>query len=217
MLVEEVMTTEVTTLPPTATIAEALQLLQKYHIRHIPIVDNKKQVIGIVSDRDVRDASPSIFDDHIEHQALNNEIHTIMSHPVTTVHPLDFIEEIAQVFYNEEFACLPVVRDNQLIGVITEKDMLYTLIQLTGTNVHQSSQIEVKVPHKPGILPEVAAVFGKRRTNITSVLIYPYNDDPNYKILVFRIQTMNPLPVIQDLRNAGYELMWPNNIAEPKV
>ncbi|HLS09436.1 MAG TPA: acetoin utilization protein AcuB, partial [Lentibacillus sp.] len=117
---------------------------------------------------------------------------------------------------DKEFACLPVVRNNQLIGIITEKDMLYTFIQLTGTNV-QSSQIEIKVPHKPGILPEVAAVFGERKTNITSVLMYPYNDDPNYKILVFRIQTMNPLPVIQDLRHAGYELMWPNNIAEPKV
>src|SRR5699024_6248653 len=210
------MKTEVTTLPPTATIVEALRLLQENHIRHIPIVDDEKQVIGIVSDRDVRDASPSVFDNQCEHQALNNEIHTIMSHPVTTVHPLDFIEEIARVFYDKEFACLPVVRNNQLIGIITEKDMLYTFIQLTGTNV-QSSQIEIKVPHKPGILPEVAAVFGERKTNITSVLMYPYNDDPNYKILVFRIQTMNPLPVIQDLRHAGYELMWPNNIAEPKV
>jgi len=216
VLVEEVMKTEVITLPPTATISEALRLLQKHHLHHIPIVDNEMQIIGIVSDGDVRDASPSVFDDHTEHQALNNEIRSIMSHPVRTVHPLDFIEEIAQVFYDEEFACLPVERDNQLIGIITEKDMLYTLIQLTGTNV-QSSQIEVKVPHKPGILPEVASVFGRRRTNITSVLMYPYNDDPNYKILVFRIQTMNPLPVIQDLRNAGYELMWPNNIAEPKV
>lgn len=216
MLVDEIMTTEVLTLPPTATVTDALQLLRENPIRHIPIVDNEKQVIGIVSDRDVRDASPSIFDQHANHQGLNKEIQSIMSHPVVTVHPLDFAEETARIFYDEEFACLPVIRDNRLVGIITEKDMLYTLIQLTGTNV-QSSQIEVKVPHKPGILPEVAAVFGKRQTNITSVLMYPYNDDPNYRILVFRIQTMNPLPLIQDLRDAGYELMWPNNIAEPKI
>ncbi|QKY69718.1 acetoin utilization AcuB family protein [Lentibacillus sp. CBA3610] len=216
MLVEEIMKTNVYTLPPTATVADALQLLKENHIRHIPIVDTEQQVIGIVSDRDVRDASPSIFADHTNYQAFNNEIQSIMSQPVTTVHPLDFVEEVARVFYDEEFACLPVVSENRLIGMITEKDMLYTLIQLTGTNV-QSSQVEIKVPHKPGILPEVAAVFGKRKTNITSVLMYPYNDDPNYKILVFRIQTMNPLPVIQDLRDAGYNLMWPNNIAEPKV
>ncbi|ALX48378.1 acetoin utilization AcuB family protein [Lentibacillus amyloliquefaciens] len=215
MLVEEIMKTDVLTLPPTASVAEGLQLLRDNRIRHIPIVDNKSQVIGIVSDRDVRDASPSVFDQFTDHRALNNEIQSIMSHPVVTVHPMDFVEEIARVFYDEEFACLPVISENKLIGVITEKDMLYTLIQLTGTNV-QSSQIEIKVPHRPGSLPKVASIFGERNTNITSILMYPYNDDPNYRILVFRVQTMNPLPLIQDLRDAGYELMWPNNIAEPR-
>src|SRR5690625_3336465 len=216
MLVEQIMKTDVVTLPPTATIAEALKLLQKHRIRHIPIVNEDNNVVGIVSDRDVRDASPSIFEKEATNSELKNELKTIMSHPVVTIHPLDFVEEIARIFYDEEFAALPVVRDNKLIGIVTEKDMLYTLIQLTGTHV-QSSHIEIKVPHQPGILPEVTAIFGKRKTNIVSVLVYPYKADPDYKILVFRVQTMNPLPIIQDLRDAGYELMWPNNIPEPKV
>ncbi|WP_099158794.1 acetoin utilization AcuB family protein [Virgibacillus ndiopensis] len=215
MQVEKIMNTRVITLSPKATIAEALQLLHEHRIRHIPIINSDRSVIGIVSDRDVRDASPSIFSKDTDQNVLQNEIQSIMSTPVVTVHPLDFVEEIAGIFYEEEFACLPVVSNDKLIGVVTEKDMLHTLIQLTGTNV-QSSHIEVKVPHKPGILPEVASIFGKRKTNITSVLVYPYHDDPNYKILVFRIQTMNPMPVIQDIRDEGYELMWPNNIMGPK-
>ncbi|MYL59256.1 CBS domain-containing protein, partial [Virgibacillus halodenitrificans] len=146
MLVEEIMKTSVVTLPPTATIAEALQLLQKHRIRHIPIVNEEYQVIGIVSDRDVRDASPSVFDTNSISEELENEIQTIMSTPVITIHPLDFVEEIARVFYDEEFAALPVVRDNnKLVGIVTEKDMLHTLIQLTGTHT-QGSHIEVKVP-----------------------------------------------------------------------
>ncbi|WP_077327552.1 acetoin utilization AcuB family protein [Virgibacillus siamensis] len=216
MLVEEIMKTDVTALPPTALIAEALKLLHENKIRHIPIINEKKNVIGIVSDRDVRDASPSIFEKNKENTELQNEIHTIMSKPVVTVHPLDFVEEIAGIFYEEEFACLPVVSNDKLVGLITEKDMLHTLIKITGTNV-QSSHIEVKVPHKPGILPEVAAIFGARKTNITSVLVYPYKDDPSYKILVFRIQTMNPLPVIHDIREAGYELIWPTADTGPNL
>ncbi|MFZ3578239.1 acetoin utilization AcuB family protein [Virgibacillus sp. DJP39] len=216
MLVEEIMNKQVITLSPKSTIAEALRLLHQHRIRHIPIVDEDKHVLGIVSDRDVRDASPSIFQKQAsEDNVLKNEIQTIMSHPVITVHPLDFVEEVAGIFYDHEFACLPVIQDNRLVGIVTEKDMLYTLIHITGTNV-QSSHIEVKVPHKPGILPEVASVFGKRKINITSVLVYPYKNDPNYKVLVFRIQSMNPVPVIEDLRAAGYELMWPNNITGPK-
>jgi len=216
MLVEQIMKTDVVTLPPTATIAEALKLLQEHRIRHLPIVNEDNNVVGIVSDRDVRDASPSIFEKESTNSELRNELKTIMSHPVVTIHPLDFVEEIARIFYDEEFASLPVVKNNKLIGIVTEKDMLYTLIQLTGTHV-QSSHIEIKVPHRPGILPEVASIFGERKANIVSVLIYPYNDDPNYKVLVFRIQTINPTPIIEDLRKAGYELLWPHNILEPKL
>jgi len=216
MLVETIMNTDVVTLPPTATIEEALNLLKEHRIRHIPIIDEHMHVIGIVSDRDVRDASASIFITDANQEELQNEIQTIMSHPVTTVHPMDFVEEIARIFYDKEFACLPVVSNNRLVGVVTEKHMLYNFIQLTGTHV-QSSQIEVKVPHRPGILPEVAQVFGNHSVNIVSVLVYPYNDDPHFKVLVFRVQTMNPMPIIKDLRNSGFQLLWPNNIMEPKA
>lgn len=209
MIVEEIMTTNVISLPPTETIATALKVLNDYHIRHIPIVDEDDHVIGIVSDRDVRDASPSIFDKQHDSDALSNQLHTIMSHPVITVHPLDFVEETASIFYDQEIACVPVTKKDKLVGIVTEKDMLYTLIQLTGVHV-QSSQIEIKVTNRPGILPEVTSVFGKRKINISSVLVYPYRHDQKYKILVFRIQTMNPTPIIEDLKKSGYEVLWPN-------
>ena len=83
--------------------------------------------------------------------------------------------------------------------------------------VTKNVDIEVKVPDQPGILPEVATIFGNRKVNIVSLLVYPYRNDPTYKILVFRVQTINPGPIIDDLRNAGYELMWPHNILEPKL
>lgn len=216
MHVEEIMNRQFITLEPSDTIAKAHQLLNDNKIRHIPIVNEHQQVIGIVSDRDVRDASPSIFSREENNDVLQREISTIMNTQVLTAHPLDFVEEVARIFYDREIACLPVVSHDKLVGIITEKDLLYTLIQLTGTHV-QGSQIEVKVPHKPGILPEVANVFGKHGVNISSVLVYPFKNDPEYKILVFRAQTMNPLPIVRDLRDTGYELMWPNNIPEPRI
>ncbi|WP_010096158.1 acetoin utilization AcuB family protein [Ornithinibacillus scapharcae] len=216
MHVEDIMNKHFITLKPSDSIEKAHQLLVENKIRHIPIVDEHHQVVGIISDRDVRDASPSIFSKEEDHKILQKEISTIMNTPVVTAHPLDFVEEVARIFYDREIACLPVVSHDKLVGIITEKDLLYTLIQLTGTHV-QGSQIEVKVPHKPGILPEVANVFGKHGVNISSVLVYPFKNDPDYKILVFRVQTMNPLPIVRDLRENGYEMMWPNNIPEPRI
>lgn len=215
MLVEEIMIKDVITLSPDSTIKEALKVLQDNKIRHIPIVEDG-HVVGIVSDRDVRDASPSILLEDTDTKELDSQIRQIMSQPVFTVHPLDFVEEIAKVFYEKEIACLPVVKNGKLVGIVTEKDMLYTLIQLTGTHV-QSSLIEIKVEDKPGMIPKVTQVFGNHNINIASILIYPYKNDPKYKVLVFRVQTMNPMPIIKDLRESGYQLMWPNNIPEPKA
>jgi len=170
MLVEDIMKTEVIKLQPHETIETALKLLNQYHIRHLPIVDDQNQVIGIVSDRDVRDASPSIFYQDEDRSELQNTIETIMTTPVITVHPLDFVEETASIFYEQEIACVPVTKSNKLVGIVTEKDMLYTMIQLTGVHV-QSSQIEIKV---------------------------------------YDVQTMNPNPIIEDLKAEGYEVLWPN-------
>ncbi|WP_347862553.1 acetoin utilization AcuB family protein [Salimicrobium sp. PL1-032A] len=207
MIIEEMMKKDIHTLTEEDTIEEALKILNAHHIRHIPIVDKEYKVIGIVSDRDVRDASPSVFEQDSGLTQLSNKLGSIMTSPVITVHPLDFVEEVATIFYEHEIACVPVTSNEKLVGIITEKDLLYTLIQLTGTHV-QSSQIEVKVANRPGMLPGVVDIVGKRKVNISSILIYPYKPDNHYKVIVFRVQTMNPNPILDELRAADYEVLW---------
>ena len=197
------------TLKKDDSIKTALELLNKHHLRHITIVDDDNHVIGIVSDRDIRDASPSIFTKNINFEELENPLEKIMTTNVITVHPLDFVEEVSAIFYEKEIACLPVTKDGKLVGVITEKDMLHTLVQLTGAN-QPGSQIEIKVRNVAGMLTKVTSVIGWRNLNIHSVLVYPDPKDANFKILVFRIQTMNPMLVIDDLKKEGYSVLWPN-------
>lgn len=209
MIVEEIMKTSIITLKKEDTIKSALTILNENHIRHIPIVDNENKVIGIVSDRDIRDASPSVLHKRIKCDELENPIEKIMTKHVITVHPLDFVEEISAIFYEKEISCLPVTKEGKLVGVITEKDMLYTLIQLTGAN-QPGTQIEVKVPNTTGILSKVTSIISRRNLNIQSVLVYPCPKEKDFKVLVFRIQTMNPMGVINDLNDEGYKVLWPN-------
>jgi acetoin utilization protein AcuB len=208
MIIEQIMKTNVEILTPANTIGDAVKMLKHKKIRHIPIIDKNRKVVGIVTDRDIRDASPSIFHANEHLEDLQKPISTIMKTNVITGHPLDFVEEVAALFYEHRISCLPIVKDEKLVGIVTETDLLYTLVQLTGA--HQpGSQLEVKVPNRAGMLSEVASVFRKRNVNISSVLVYPDKDE-QYKILVFRIQTMNPMAVIEDLRNEGYTVLWPN-------
>lgn len=93
--------------------------------------------------------------------------------------------------------------------MITESDLLYKFIELTG--VHQpGSQMEIRVPNRPGVLFEISKVIYEQKVNLLSVLVYPDKNDSEYKILVLRVKTMNPLKLVQAVRDAGFEVLWPS-------
>jgi acetoin utilization protein AcuB len=209
MIVEEIMKTEVAYLTPSDTISKAISLMASKKIRHLPIVNEQKQVVGLITDRDIKDAAPSIFRTDDSKEVLEQPIDTIMKENVITGHPLDFVEEIAALFYEHKISCLPIVKDKVLVGIVTETDLLHTLVELTGA--HQpGSQIEIKVPNKAGMLLDITGIIKQHKANIQSVLVYPYKMDNNFKIIVIRLQTMNPVAVIEDLKSAGHHVLWPN-------
>jgi acetoin utilization protein AcuB len=209
MIVEEIMKTKVTYLSPTDTISKAFQVMAENRIRHIPIVDENLHVIGLITDRDIKDAAPSIFRADENKEDLEKPISTIMKQNVITGHPLDFVEEIAALFYEHKISCMPILKDQRLVGIVTETDLLHTLVELTGA--HQpGSQIEVRVPNKAGMLLDISTIIKKHKANIQSVLVYPDKKDETYKVIVVRLQTMNPVAVINELKLAGHHVLWPN-------
>lgn len=208
MLVEEIMKTDVHTLRPDETVKDAVLLFEEKHIRHAPVIKDGK-LVGVLSDRDLKDALPSRFSTSPPPERYENKIENIMTSNPVTAHPMDFVEEIALVFYEQQIGCLPIISGEKLVGFLTETDLLYKYIELTGA--HQpGSQIEIKVPNRSGVLYEVSKVFYEKNINILSVLVYPDKQNPENKILVFRVQTMNPLAVINDLRKEGFDVLWPN-------
>ncbi|MGX7596193.1 acetoin utilization AcuB family protein [Planococcus plakortidis] len=212
MLVEEIMKKDVFTLRSDQTVQDVLDLFEEKRIRHAPIVDDGK-VVGIVTDRDLKDALPSMFTVTPKVNPYEKKVLEIMTANPIIAHPLDFVEEIALVFYENKIGCLPVVSQNELVGFLTETDLLYTYIELTGA--HQpGSQIEIKVPNRSGALYEVSKVFYEHKVNVLSVLVYPDREDNSNKILAFRIKTMNPISIIEDLRKEGFDVLWPNLMQE---
>lgn len=209
MIVEEIMNSDVAFLAPTDTISKAILLMASKKIRHIPIVNGQQHVVGLITDRDIKDAAPSIFRANDNKEDLEKPLSSIMKENVITGHPLDFVEEIAALFYEHKISCMPIIKDQCLVGIVTETDLLHTLVELTGA--HQpGSQIEVKVPNKAGMLLDIATIIKNHKANIQSVLVYPDKKDINYKIIVIRVQTMNPFAVIEDLKLAGHTVLWPN-------
>ncbi|MFC6039166.1 acetoin utilization AcuB family protein [Paenisporosarcina macmurdoensis] len=209
MLVEQMMNTNVLTLQPTHSIKDAIDLLRENKIRHLPITSEEGLVVGVLSDRDIKDATPSNLIENQQNDIYATPIEDIMTKNPLIGHPLDFVEEVATIFYDQKIGCLPIVSSGKLVGIVTETDLLYKYIELTGA--HQpGSQIEVRVPNRPGILFEVSKVFHDHHSNVLSVLVYPDLQNDENKILVFRVKTMNPLGIIEDIRKEGFDVLWPN-------
>lgn len=209
MIVEEIMRTNVSTLLPTDTIADGFRLMGAKKIRHVPVVNEEEQLVGLVTAARLRESAPSIFHTGEHLEDLQKPISSIMKKDVIFGHPLDFVEEVAGIFYDHHISCLPITKDGKLVGIITETDLLRTMVELTGA--HQpGSQIEVRVPHISGVLCEIAAIIRNRHANILSVLVYPDKKDENFKILVVRVQMLNPIGLINDLKAAGHHVLWPN-------
>lgn len=208
MLIEEIMVKEVTTLFPTDTVRDALEIMRDKKVRHLPVITDNRAVVGIITDRDLKEVIPSTLAEYKGKDIYETKVSTIMTENPITGHPMDFVEESAVIFYRNKIGSLPIVSNNKLVGIITETDLLYKYIELTGA--HQpGSQIEVRVPDTPGILFEVSKVFFEQKTNVQSVLVYPDKLNAASKILVIRIKTMNPLNVIEGLKIGGFEVLWP--------
>ncbi|MEI4769246.1 acetoin utilization AcuB family protein [Psychrobacillus sp. FJAT-51614] len=210
MLVEEIMNTSVPTLTPSHTIKDAITLLNEKKIRHLPIINNEREVVGVVTDRDLKEATPSTLQSVLHNDIYDRPLDEIMTKNPITGHPLDFVEETASIFYDNRIGCLPIVSKGKLVGMITESDLLYKFIELTG--VHQpGSQIEVRVPNRTGVLFEVSKIFYEQKLNVLSVLVYPDKMQNDHKILVLRVKTMNPLKLIEAIKAEGFEVLWPNH------
>ena len=151
MLIEEIMKQDVVTLFPSNTVKDALKIMLENKIRHLPIITKDRAVVGIITDRDIKEIVPSTMSDFSDKTVYDIKLSEVMTKNPITAHPMDFVEESAVVFYSNKIGSLPIVSNNKLVGIITETDLLYKYIELTGA--HQpGSQIEVRVPNIPGIL-----------------------------------------------------------------
>ncbi|KGR77676.1 acetoin utilization AcuB family protein [Ureibacillus sinduriensis] len=209
MIIEEIMNRDIHTLGPSNTVKDAIKIMREKKIRHIPIVDEEEKIVGIITAHDLKNILPSTIKDDLNLTTYETTLENIMVKNPLIGHPLDFIEEVALTLYESKISCLPIVSGGRLVGIVTTTDLLYTYIELTGAN-KPSSKIDIRVTDKPGILSDITEIFKKHHANVLSVLVYPSADCKKNKIVSVRVQVINPLSIIEDLRKEGFDVLWPN-------
>jgi acetoin utilization protein AcuB len=192
----------VITVETGVSLQEANDLMWEQGIRHLPVLENGR-LVGILTDRDLRMATSEFSPNPRKPTAPVEEV---MTTPVLTADPLDPVEEAAKVMRDRKVGCLPVVEGRELVGIITGIDLLDALVAMTGARL-LSGRIEVRLPDQPGQLARLTGFFAERGVNIHSLLTYP---DVNCCVRnVLRVNTLETRKLADELRQAGYEVLWP--------
>lgn len=127
MLVREIMTSRPITVGPQETLQGALELMAMKRIRHLPVVDAKGQLAGLVTDRDLRRAAPSpLFPtgDDTQAQLDSVTVERVMVKAPTTVAADAKLEDALRLFVDKKFGALPVLQGGRLVGIVTPIDVM---------------------------------------------------------------------------------------------
>ncbi|MFO7596809.1 MAG: CBS and ACT domain-containing protein [Desulfocurvibacter africanus] len=213
MLIKDWMNTPVITIGPDESMMKASKLLKDKNIRRLPVVDDKGKLIGILSDRDIKEASPSkatTLDVHELYYLLSEiKVKDIMTKNPVRLKAEDSVEKAAVLLSEKSLGGLPIVDDNDsVVGIITEKDMFDILIEITRVR-DGGVQMGFQLPRTPGALKPILEDLAGSGAKILSIItVYP-KGQPNRKAFI-RIDEMekSELNKLRDALASRYELLF---------
>jgi acetoin utilization protein AcuB len=187
MLVKERMTLHPLTMEPTASITEAHRYMKENNIRHLPIVRKDDRLVGLVTRETLMEAMPSsvtTLSVWEMNYALNKvKVRDVMVRDVITVEEGVSIEKAARVMAESKIGCLPVMRNGSLAGIITDTDMLSTLMELMGAR-QAGVRLTLRAPDAPGELAKITAAIAEMGGDIASCGTYPAEEPLKFNVVL---------------------------------
>jgi acetoin utilization protein AcuB len=201
MLIREYMTPNPLTVDEEMSVTEAADLMKKRKIRRLPVVRDG-ELVGIVTDRDVRSAAPSqvISFDAYERQLMPELYHLlaqikvkdIMSHSLVSIGPGQTIVTAANTMLTHRISGLPVLdEEKKLVGIITEGDVFRALVDLSGANLGKT-MFGFRLEDRPGSVKQVADVIRAHDGRLASILTSYSEEDPDRRRVYIRIRELPP-------------------------
>jgi len=188
---------------------KAMDLLKDREIRHLPVLKDGEKLVGIVTERDIKQASPSpataLEIREIYYLLDKVKVKQIMTRRPYTISPTAPIEEAALIMREKRIGCLPVVEEGRLVGILTETDILDAFIESMGVS-GTGYRMELALPNKPGMLYEVLKLMKDFDASVVSVATAAH-DEQGKKIIILRVETKNYKLLKAALKKGGYEIL----------
>lgn len=209
MQVKDRMTPNPVTVTDDSSFENALHLMKEKKIRRLPIVTKDGRLVGIVVQKDLFSASPSqatslsVFEVHYLLSKL--KMKDVMTKRVVTVGDDCPLEEAARIMVDYKIGCLPIVKEDKLVGIITETDIFKTFVEILGGRA-KGLRLTLDVTEGKGALADIAAEIARHDGNIVSVATFSGRDASD-RIVTVKVVGAAREPLLKSLETARVKVL----------
>ena len=213
MFVKEMIKTDLVAVNPETKLSEAKSLMEEGNFRHLPVVDAAGKLVGIVTDRDMRDAHPSSLLDEESYQktlerVMQHTIAEIMTKDPITIAPYYTLQDTLLIIGKKKVGALPVVdEDGRLKGIMSTRDLLRAFVNIMGIE-EPGTLLCILVDERPGQLKKIVDIAAEENVSLGSVLVARDWDTEKRAIFPYLL-TNNVMSIKKKLLAQGFELLDP--------
>ena len=193
MLVMERMTRSPMTIIGETTVDQALEIMEQRGLHHLPVLSAEGDLVGIVSEKDLLRAT---CDDQVEQ---------VMTRKVISVTEYTAMEEAARIMSDHKIGCLPVLRDDKLIGIITETDLFKIFLELLGAR-EKGVRLTMLIPEEKGMLASVTSEIATMGGNILALSTF-LGEDPTNRMVTAKVTDVPTEKLVAVMEALGMEIV----------
>lgn len=196
MLVSQIMSRDIVVISPDKRVGQALNLMQKHNIRHLPVVQND-HMVGWITSRDLREVLLASMLEKIT-------VGDVMIKEPIRVSPDTHIEEAARLLLENKIGGMPVMEDDRLVGIITLMDLVSAFLTMLEL-LRSSSRIDVLLEDKPDALEKATKIIKAAGGKIINVALGPIKN--HRRAYYFRLNRCDLAPIVDALNKEGLQVM----------
>ena len=193
MLVIERMSTTPVTITGGLTVTQALEVIERRNVHHLPVVNDRGSLVGIITERDLLRAKG------------NEVVENLMERRVITVTEYTPLENAARIMADHKIGSLPVMRDGKLVGIITQTDLFKVFLELLGAR-EPGVRLTMLVPEEKGILAKLTAEIAELGGNILALSTF-MGEDPTNRIITVKVEHVPQEKLVAIMEAVGMEIV----------
>ncbi len=176
MYVKDTMTANPYCISKDTKVSHALDVMNQNEFHRLPVINEKGKLIGLITEGTITESSPSkatsLSIHEINYLLSKTPVEDIMIKYVKSIAPDALLEEAATMMRTYQIGCLPVVEDDQVIGIITDNDIFDAFINLLGYNVEGSRYVVNIEQDTYGVMYNLTKCFADKKISITNISTY---------------------------------------------